>query len=297
MKLLCMAGLALALTCACPAQETLAEYDWQKLATNGQLAAGTVVQSDGRSALKVSNPHDTRLLAQLLKISKPPVTKRLYALVGEIKYEKVKGDGFLEMWNYFPPLEAGAMEGQYFSRTLGESGEMGKLTGSSTWRKFTLPFDRTGTSNAPTRLEFNLVLPAQGTVFLGPLKLIQYNGGLSGALAPPGAWWSDQAAGLVGGIGGATFGCLAGVLAWLVARGKSRVFVLGMSWLLIALGGVAAVLGVVALGLGQPYAVWFPCLLIGGLLLLILPFRLRQFQRHYEELELRRMVSLDAAGG
>ena len=67
--------------------------------------------------------------------------------------------------------------------------------------------------------------------------------------------------------------------------------------MLIGIGGAATLLGLVALTLRQPYAVWFPCLLVGALLLLILPFRLRQFQRHYEELELRRMVSLDAAGG
>jgi hypothetical protein len=45
----------------------------------------------------------------------------------------------------------------------------------------------------------------------------------------------------------------------------------------------------------QPYAVWFPLLLLGGLLVGILPVRLRQYRRHYETLELRRMSSLDTA--
>ena len=297
MKILWVPSLLLALTAAGQAQETLAQYDWQKPSVANPLTAGTVVQTDGRTALKVSNTNTSQRVTQLLKISAPPVTKRTYALVGEVRYEGVQGDGFLELWNYFPPRNPGGMEGQYFSRTLGKTGEMGKLTGSSGWRKFRLPFDSTGASNAPARLEFNLILPGPGTVFLGPVKLVQYNGGLSGAWTARGAWWSDRRAGLVGGIGGATVGCLAGLLGWMASRGKCRGFVTGMLVMLIGIGGAATLLGLVALTLRQPYAVWFPCLLVGALLLLILPFRLRQFQRHYEELELRRMVSLDAAGG
>src|SRR5258706_160420 len=78
----------------------------------------------------------------------------VYAIIGKIKYESVEGDGFLEMWNYFPPAKPGSPEEKYFSRTLGESGPMGKITGSSDWRVFKVPFNRTGTSNAPARLQF-----------------------------------------------------------------------------------------------------------------------------------------------
>lgn len=49
---------------------------------------------------------------------------------------------------------------------------MSHLSGSSAWRKFTLPFDRTGTKGAPTRLEVNLFLP-RGVLFIGPLKLTE----------------------------------------------------------------------------------------------------------------------------
>jgi hypothetical protein len=66
--------------------------------------------------------------------------------------------------------------------------------------------------------------------------------------------------------------------------------------LLIGLGGLSAAAGLVALGLKQPYEVWFPLLLLGVLLLAIVPVRLKQFQRHYHELELRRMTALDALG-
>src|SRR5206468_3171301 len=83
---------------------------------------GVPITLDGRSALKIANTNDTPLQLQLLKISKPSISKKLYAIKGEIKYENVQGDGYLEMWNFFPPLNPGMPEGQYFSRTLGIGG-------------------------------------------------------------------------------------------------------------------------------------------------------------------------------
>jgi hypothetical protein len=218
----------------------------------------------------------------------------LYAVMGEVKYENVKGDGFLEMWNYFSPLKPGMFEGQYFSRTLGQSGEMGKLSGTSNWRPFTLPFDRTGGNSKPTRLEINVILPSQGTVYLGPIKLVEYEGNLGLAHKSAGAWWPDRAAGWIGGIGGTVLGCLGSVLAVLAAKGRCRGFVITTSIVLIGAGIMVAVAGVAAVMIGQPYGVWFPLLLIGVLLLAIIPFRLRQYQKGYEELEMRRMSAMDA---
>jgi hypothetical protein len=51
---------------------------------------------------------------------------------------------------------------------------MGRISGTSSWRPISLPFDRTGTTNSPTRLEINIFLPGRGTVFLGPARLIQF---------------------------------------------------------------------------------------------------------------------------
>ena len=84
---------------------------------------------NGRSALKVSNTNDAPLSVQLLRISAPPITKRLYALVGEVKYEGVQGDGYLELWNQFPPLKPNMPGGRYFSRTFGGLGRDGQVEG------------------------------------------------------------------------------------------------------------------------------------------------------------------------
>lgn len=294
MKTTLIFGVCFGIASTCGAEQVLAEYDWLKLAQAGQLLGGTAVTVEGKAALKIVNTNDTSLQTQLMKIVKPPIAKKLYAIVGEVKYERVHGDGYLEMWNYFPPLKAGMPEGAYFSRTLGESGEMGKITGTSTWRRFMLPFDRTGTSERPTRLEFNLFLPAQGTVFLGPLKLMEYTGSLTSARGSAEAWWPDWAGGVIGGVGGALLGCLGGLLTWLAGKGKAQSFVLVSTKLLIGLGVLSLVAGVVAIGMEQPSSVWFVPLLLGVLLLAILPFRFKQYQKRYADQEMRKMVALDA---
>lgn len=298
MKTILVLGSYLSLVATCSAQTVLAEYDWQKLAQNGQLRGGEATSMDGKSALKIVNRNETPLQLQLLKIPKPPISKKLYAITGEVKYEGIRGDGYLEMWNFFSPLQSGMPEGQYFSRTLGVGGEMGKLSGTSDWRAFMLPFDGTGGSGSPTRLEINIFLPAQGTVFLGPVKLVEYTGSFASmGIASSNAWWSDRAAGMVGGIGGGVIGCLGGLLGWLAWKGQARHFVVAASWLLIGLGVALGLAAVVALSEKQRYAVWFPLVLGGVLLLGIIPFRLRKFLKHYKDLELRRMMAMDAMKG
>jgi|GEM_PF-1919039 len=149
-----------------PPERRVALYDWKVLDAEGSLETGVVVQKDGRTCLKVENLSDKPMQARLLTIEKPPFEASRYELGGEIRYSDVQGQGYLETWNDFP-------EGRYFSRTLEASGPMGQLTGTSDWREFTLPFDRTGTKSAPTRIEVNLHLPGRGVVFLGPLELIE----------------------------------------------------------------------------------------------------------------------------
>jgi len=163
-------------TSAATGQRIVAEFDWPRLAGEQRLLGGVPLEVDGRSVLKIENTNDLPLQLSLFTIEQPPITAMRYAVSGEIKYENVEGDGYLEMWSYFPPLAPGLPEGQFFSRTLGAPGSdpMARITGSSSWRSFLLPFDRTGTTNAPTRLEINLFLPGRGVVFLGPIKLREW---------------------------------------------------------------------------------------------------------------------------
>jgi hypothetical protein len=126
------------------------------------------VTVDGRSALKIENTKDAPLHVRLLTIENPPVEAVRYAVSGEIRYENVQDKAYLEMWNEFP-------QGRFFSRTLGPpgAGAMSQLAGTSAWREFALPFDRTGTAGPPKRLELNLFMPGRGTVFVGQLRLTE----------------------------------------------------------------------------------------------------------------------------
>src|ERR1700757_3322597 len=113
-------------------------------------------------------------------------------------------------------------------------------------------------------------------------------------IASSNAWWSDRAAGVGGGIGGGVIGGLGGLLA---GKGQARGFVVAASWVLIGLGVALGLGAAVALSEKQQYAVWFPLVLGGILLLGIIPFRLRKFLKHYKDLELRRMMAMDAMKG
>src|SRR5690349_21842437 len=107
MKAILVLGSCLSFVTSVSAQQVLAEYDWRQLAQTGRLLGGVATEVDGKSTLKVVNTNDTPLQVQLLKIDKPSISKKLYAIRGEVKYERARGDGYLEMWNFFPPLQAG----------------------------------------------------------------------------------------------------------------------------------------------------------------------------------------------
>jgi len=276
-------------------QQTVAEFNWKGALPHDSIS----VQVDDRTALKIENANDAPLHVTLFTVKAPKIAAQRYAVQGEIKYGGVHGDGFLEMWNYFPPVKPGLPEGQYFSRTLGESGEMGKISGASDWRTFSLPFDSTGTSGAPTRLQINLVLQGRGTVWIGPVKLVQYGSEKSLSWfygSAPHAWWSNRAAIWIGSGSGLIIGCLGGLVGILAGIGKARGLVIALMKFLIGLGAVAVVVGVVALSEGQSFAVWYPSLLVGILLLVIFPLLLARTNRMYRERELRQMQSLDAMG-
>lgn len=98
----------------------------------------------------------------------PGISEARFALAARIRCQGVGSPGHLELWTV---LGDGR---RFFSRTLAESGPMGRLSGDQPWRDILLPADATGADARPAKLELNLVLPAGGTVELGPLQLTQY---------------------------------------------------------------------------------------------------------------------------
>lgn len=284
--LLLLAAAMLAIT-AHANDQALATYSWKELAAAGKLTVGTLVAPPD-DALKVENSGAGSLNATVLTIELPKITTDFYALSGEVRCDGVEGDGFLEMWSHFGEGTA------YFSRTLGEAGPMAKLTGTSEWRAFTLPFNATGTKSHPAKLVLNVQLPAKGSVVLRNLKLIEGTN-FDSLAGQTGAWWSDRTAGIIGGVGGSLLGCLGALIEWLASRGKAQHFVVNAARVLIGVGAASTLGGLTAVALRQPYGVWYALLLFGVLDVVIFPFRLRRYQDRYREIELRRMTSMDAA--
>jgi hypothetical protein len=226
----------------------------------------------------IDNPSDEAKTVAVLDLKNPGVTAIHYAIEGEVRYENVQGKSYLEMWNWF------ADGGMYFSRTLGNSGPMRHLEGSSGWRSFSLPFFSDAKSGPPTRIVVNVVFVGRGTVHLRGLKLYQYRSG----------WWTEQQAGWVGGIGGSIIGLLGGLLGTLGGFGKARRFVLTMLVALATLGVVSLIVGLYALVIGQPYEVYYVLLLSGIILAGVCGVNFWTMRRAYQLRELRKMAAMDA---
>jgi hypothetical protein len=185
------------------------------------------------------------------------------------------------MWSEFGHGE------RYFSRTLAEEGPQASFTGSSDWRTFELPFLLEGGAS-PVRLEIDVVLPGAGTVELGPIEIVP----LSGAAE---AWWSDRAAGFVGGTLGAAIGIFGALIGWLVARRRARGFVLAAMKVCVMIGAMCIAVGLAALGMSQPYAVVYPLVLTGTILAVVFGGLFSGAKRAYADRELRRMRAMDQA--
>lgn len=168
----------------------LTTFDWQKLKEKGQLLGGEVIQMDGQTVLKIEETNTAPKQWTFLKITKPPIQARNYAITGEIKFENVEQDSLLATWSYFPPLKEGAQQYQYYSYTGESDGPMEKIRGTSDWRTFSLPLDRsTGnyppdaatpfdpktTAEPPTSIETQAFLPGGGTIYLKNVKLVEWN--------------------------------------------------------------------------------------------------------------------------
>lgn len=257
---------------------------WDALQKSGRVAAGTVLPADAGTpfaSLRIDGAGAPRTVT-VLTIEAPVVKGAHYAVSGQVRYDDVEGVGYLEMWNHFPG------GGQYFSRTLGETGPMMKLQGSSGWRKFTLPFDASGAPGPPTRLVINVALQGHGVVHLGPLTLVSEDG-----VEDAGAWWQDQTGGWIGAVGGSAIGVLGALIGVLTSMGRARRFVTAAATGLIAFGIAAFLAGIAALTQSQSYAVYYP-LLLGGFLGAVIPLGLLPvIRRRYEEAELRAMRAQD----
>lgn len=238
------------------------------------------VPAGDKTALQITT--DEACSVELAVIEKPTITSPRYLVKGWIKYEGVEGDGYMEMWNHFG-------EQSYFSRTLGDGkGPMGKITGTSGWRVFLLPFTAEE-GMKPDRLEINLVLAGKGKVTVTDVRLVDIGAVEKGLGA---AWWTQRQSGWIGG-GVGCFGALLGMLASLLARRSSHGSILLAKGALVV-GAALGIVAIVAVSLGQPWHVWYLFALVGVILMFAFGARLPSLKRETTALELRRMHAVDA---
>jgi len=102
------------------------------------------------------------------------------------------------------------------------------------------------------------------------------------------AWWSGESAGMIGGIVGSGLGILGGLIGSLVGtlapRGIGRKYLLGGMLTMLVLCALSSITGLYALLLtGQPYQVWYPLVLLGGLgtlaICVLLPVTIRVYRQ------------------
>jgi len=229
----------------------------------------------------------------LLELPNPGVTLPVYALKGMVRYDGVQGDGFLQLTSDFGDA------GIFFTKTLAAGGPLGKLSGSSDWRPFVLPFyansgdPADGAAPLPDKLTLSLVLPGAGTVSVRDLGLYQYASG-EDPMQAAGQWFGDRSAALLGGFGGALIGLWGALIGILASRGKARLFVVASTNALLVIGVASLAGGVVAIATAQPYAVYFPLLLLGIILFAVFGKMRAKLSAQYEQLELKKMQSMDA---
>lgn len=229
----------------------------------------------------------------LFEIAEPGISSPVYALKGMVRYEDVQGEGFLQLDNHF------GERGTFFTKSLAPAGPLGKISGSSDWRPFVLPFSANsgdqadGASLLPEKLSLALFLPGSGTVSISDVALYQYASS-EDPLQSSGQWFGNRSAGLIGGIGGGLLGLWGALIGVLSGRGRARGFVLASANALLLIGVACIVGGVVALATAQPYVVFYPLLLMGIIIVAVIGMLRGKLSARYEQLELKRMQSMDA---
>jgi len=278
----------LLLSCSLHAEELLKEVSFSDALEGGALSAGELIGEDTLTVVAAPG----KQFQPLIEWSDPGISLPVYALKGMIRYENVTGEGYLQLDSHF------GARGTFFTKSLAPAGPLRKISGSSDWRAFVLPFyansgDQAGsTSPLPEKLSLGLYLPGSGTVSIRGVGLYQYASG-EDPLQSTGQWISNRNAILLAAIGGSLIGLWGAVIGVVSSRGKARRFVLGSANALFLIGIASLVGGVAAISAGQPYAVYYPLSLFGIILVVVIGKLRKTLSARYEQLELRRMQSID----
>jgi hypothetical protein len=197
------------------------------------------------------------------------------ALLGSISPDRATGDVTFVMWAEFP-------DGKRHN-----SEAVVHLDGSQVgWSDFRLPMH--SADSPPVRITLSVIMVGEGGIILGPVALLDIT-------PPTDAWWSNRSGGWVGAILGTSLGLIGALIGVLGSRPKYLRLASGIMLLAIAVGIVLLLTGIGAVCLKQPYAVYYPLLLSGGLTTAIMAPLFIQARRRQQQNELRKIRALDAS--
>lgn len=242
-----------------------------------------VSASDG--IITVTSDADAPVTIPLAVIEPVALTQPLHVIWGRIAYEDLPPGCHLEAWHEL------ADGGSFFTRTLETAGPAQALSGSSDWRPFAVSFNMAEQDPAALeRIRLGVVLEGPGTVQLRDIERWQYASATE--VRAPGTWWPDEIGGLLGGFLGPILGL---ALAAAIFAGMGQQF-----WIGYILAGLCLICGVAFLGVGiyaygdeQPYAVYYPLVMLGffgvmdaiAIAVLLPHFKHRAEQRRMEALD------------
>jgi hypothetical protein len=99
-------------------------------------------------------------------------------------------------------------------------------------------------------------------------------------------------AGAILGGGGGTLAGLWGALAGALApKGKAKTLVIGLGLALAGGGAILLGVGLYALLVGQPYAIWYPLTLAGGVIAIVCAALVPVIRKRYAEAEARQLAA------
>ena len=118
------------LPCTVSSEELILSVSFSELIANSAVHIND--DADGEALTVKAEPG--KQFHALIELEDPGIRLPVYALKGMVRYEKVEGDAFLQLDSHFDSL------GTYFTKGLAPRGPLGKISGSSEWRPFVLPF-------------------------------------------------------------------------------------------------------------------------------------------------------------
>ena len=297
MKRLIQICMILCFILSAKAEKVLRVYEWKDLMSQHPIPNSEIVSLDGISVLKIQNTNVPGYLdISLLTITNQAIIKKALGISLEVKCEGAgvtNGNGrigeyytgIISMLETIPPYASGGDEITNVSKPPYYYGTMN-------WRRDDLNIDRQEIAGLPTQVELKLITQPHETFYIRPIKVLEVERANNGWPLP----MSALAGILIGSIGGPFIGLCGALIGCLAGMGKARRFVLTTTKCLVALGIVLTVAGLVALVCKQPYAIWYPLVLLGGITTLVLSVNYYPIKRRYDELEIRRMTSMDATG-